>query len=275
MGLHVGKRYSRRRVLPLPPNSEMKKEHSRSKIVSSECDDELVVRLPLFASSLSVLPDVTSFIVQLPLSSFSSAVLPDATSLYNRLTKHFSLPNGWNLSLIRSVSSTSPFLVVNKLQVTPPDYCCASQLFMLTIAPDSTWTVCVGSKQVNTDQCNLFSRFSSKLHTAGVVEIVSALEDSKFCVGNPDKKFTHLSERHGGVFMDYHGNILSIANNILKSYFPFLGLKTVAYYDSSYFPYPTIRHSDCQIIVSSYAADRCQQCEYYRYFTVSENVNHS
>ena len=170
--------------------------------------EELVIRWPLSTFTLQTpgkkSPD--ELLVHLPLSAFSSSSLPDMTSLYSRLTM-CNVPNGWNVSLVQSCESS--FLAVSKLQVTPPFNSCATYKLMLTVAPCGTWTLCAGSKLANTEHCTLLSGFPTTLCSVDdVLQIVSALENSKFCTGNPDEKFANISQRHRGVFKDYHGKNL-------------------------------------------------------------------
>lgn len=232
LGLTVRKGYSRKQKsyadpgskelivhLPLSALPSHAKECSESKIIfcSDLHHDQLVVQLPLCALSSHAKKECSEskmfpsglhneLVVQLPLSAFTSSAVPDMISLYNRLTQYGILPNEWNLSLIRPPSATSPFLAVNKLQITLPVHCYATHTFMLTVTPGGAWTLCAGSKQVNPEQCKLLSEFPAILSTViDVVKIVSALECCKFCIGNPDEKFSSLSDRHGGVFKDYHG----------------------------------------------------------------------
>ena len=42
------------------------------------------------------------------------------------------------------------------------------------------------------------------------------------------------------------------------------GTRIVAYHDTRSFSEPTIRHSDCEMILSSKGVDRCQKCTDYR-----------
>lgn len=171
---------------------------------------ELIVQYPLSAVRSIQSPDQKcpdELLVQFPLSAFSSSAISDMASLYSRLANGTALPNNWSLSLVQShMSPSSPLLAVSKLQVTPPLYLCATNTFMLTVSCD-TWTLCVGSKFVNKEHCKLLLGFPAALHSVDdVLKIVSSLENSKFCNGNPDNKFNSLSQRHGGLFKDYHGS---------------------------------------------------------------------
>lgn len=58
---------------------------------------------------------------------------------------------------------------------------------MLTISSDFSWTLCVLNKEVNVGQLQLFRGVSSNLQsTEAIIRVVTLLDDSKFCVGNPD-----------------------------------------------------------------------------------------
>ena len=136
--------------------------------------------LPLSAYASSILPDASTLhnrlinpcelVVSLPLSAYTSSILPDASTLHSRLILSQQLPLGWTASSVGSSSAShSASLALYKLQISPSlpsvDYS-----FMLTVAPDCNWTLCLGRKQISKDQCQLLVGFKEKLCT--VAELV-------------------------------------------------------------------------------------------------------
>lgn len=92
--------------------------------------------------------------------------------------------------------------------------------------------------------------------------IVTLLSGSKICAGNPDDKFKCLVSHYKGKFMDLHGT--STFTYLIIQLF-IIGDKVIAYQDDAPFPHPTIRHGQCDILISSGRCDRCLTCEEYRY----------
>ena len=179
---------------------------------------ELVVSLPLSAYTPSDASTLHSspceLVVSLPLSAYTSSILPDASTLHSRLILSQQLPLGWTASSVGSSSAShSASLALYKLQISPSlpsvDYS-----FMLTVAPDCNWTLCLGRKQISKDQCQLLVGFKEKLCTvAALVQVLSTLDESKCCVGNPDTKFLQLAAR---TFRDksgkYHYTYVHVVN---------------------------------------------------------------
>ena len=112
------------------------------------------------------------------------------------------LPSGWSLSTTQGV------MALYKLYVSQAQDSLATDFkFMLTIAVDCTWTLCVaGRKQVDIQQCQVLSGTPVKFTTADeVLQLLSVLDSSALCSGNPDSKFTVLLDRHKDGFRDPSG----------------------------------------------------------------------
>ena len=165
---------------------------------------ELLVSIPL--SLVTLIINSCELVVSLPVSAYTSSILPDASTLHSRLILSQQLPLGWTASSVGSSSAShSASLALYKLQISPSlpsvDYS-----FMLTVAPDCNWTLCLGRKQISKDQCQLLVGFKEKLCTvAELVQVLSTLDESKCCVGNPDTKFLQLAAHHKGTFRDKSG----------------------------------------------------------------------
>ena len=77
---------------------------------------------------------------------------------------------------------------------------------MLTVSPSCAWSLCVGQSQIDQQQCWLLGGIAAKLCSVDeVVRLLSALDESKHCVGNPDTKFMQLVPRQNGIFKDQSG----------------------------------------------------------------------
>jgi hypothetical protein len=165
---------------------------------------ELLVSILL--SLVTLIINSCELVVSLPVSAYTSSILPDASTLHSRLILSQQLPLGWTASSVGSSSAShSASLALYKLQISPSlpsvDYS-----FMLTVAPDCNWTLCLGRKQISKDQCQLLVGFKEKLCTvAELVQVLSTLDESKCCVGNPDTKFLQLAAHHKGTFRDKSG----------------------------------------------------------------------
>ena len=101
-----------------------------------------------------------------------------------------------------------------------------------------------------------------------MLRVMTVLDNSTLCVGNPDNKFDHLIEHYKREFTDASGKsdfakiaIMYYVKNLLM--LP-LGTELVGYYDEQSHPNPTIRHVECELITGSSSAGRCLQCQEYR-----------
>ena len=146
-------------------------------------------------------PDCDELTVSIPLSAYKSSSVPSTIVLHSRL--NLSPVPEWKFSLILS---SPEFLAVYKLQILQP-FTSADHIFMLTVAPDFTWTLRIGNRKVDTEQCQVLRGAPIKLCSVdAVMNVVFALEASKFCEGNPDVKFADLTSRYNGTFKDQSSN---------------------------------------------------------------------
>ena len=76
----------------------------------------------------------------------------------------------------------------------------------LVIAPDFTWSIYVGSNLIDPQQCQLLRTVSIKLKGVDVVvKLFLSLDQSSFCFGNSDEKFTGINNCHKGCFISKAG----------------------------------------------------------------------
>lgn len=87
-----------------------------------------------------------NLVVRLPVLSYTSSSAPNAENLQLRLSRSNMLPAGWSMHLLQSSDDCLTALALYKLRITPPQapLFTARCMFMLTIAHDCTWTLCVG-----------------------------------------------------------------------------------------------------------------------------------
>ena len=154
----------------------------------------------------SKLLDSEELIVRLPVASYVSSVVEDTDSLNTRLCK-YKLPAEWILNSKPALPLQSgTYLALYKLSIvthSAPHFS-ADYSFMLTIAPDFSWSLCLGRNSVSIERCTLLQGLCNKLDRVdAVLSALSTLEQSRFCVGNPDSKFTELL--HKGYFKEHSG----------------------------------------------------------------------
>ena len=74
----------------------------------------------------------------------------------------------------------------------------------MTIFNDFHWTLRVGKRIVSV------SETSDRLDSVeSVTKVLSLVEASKICAGNPDSKFSCLSQWNRGIFSDHHGKLIT------------------------------------------------------------------
>ena len=143
--------------------------------------------------------DDTSHIVGLPLGVYTSSTVQTIEALHARLIKSSTF-NGWIVTCIPG-ELESVYLALYKLQVSSTT-CTTEQTFMLTIHPEFKWTLDVRGHRVDLERCPLLSEVPSQLNSVdSVVHLLSLLDHSKICQGNPDTKFLDISQRHKGNFL--------------------------------------------------------------------------
>ena len=142
--------------------------------------------------------DCDELVVKFPLSAYKSSSVPSTSVLHSRLNLS-PVPGEWTSSLILP---SPAYLAIYKLQILPP-FTSAEYTFMLTVAPDFTWTLCIGRRKVDIEQCQVLRGAHIKLCSVdAIISVLSTLEASKLCEGNPDNKFAELVSHHNGTFKD-------------------------------------------------------------------------
>ena len=202
-------------------------------------------------------------------------------------SSHDKLPPGWASTCITSVTNEDS-LALYKLQLQQP-LACVNIAYMVTVSPDCTWTLCVSNKIIDTRGCSRLNSFAEMINNVDeLIQLLSVIDGSKHCAGNPDEKFYDLITSHKGTFKNQQGYFTHsyIATYIIYIYiytciyiymhiyiyiyiylfiylFIYAG-NTIAYHDTASSP-PTIRCNDCEILINpSVTSGRCQRCNKYR-----------
>ena len=131
----------------------------------------------------------TGLIVRVLLSAYTSTMVSDAAVLHTKLQNV--LPSTWCMSFLPGVSPVQSTLALYKLMAVPQSLT-ADVMFMLSIAHDCSWTL---SAAVNVEHCRRLSGVPSRFSCADELEVsklLSALDGSSLCIGNPDVKFMGL-----------------------------------------------------------------------------------
>ena len=163
---------------------------------------------------IPTMADSTGLTVKVPVSAYTSTMVSDAAVLHTKLQNV--LPSTWCMSFLPGVSPVQSTLALYKL-VAVPQSLTADVMFMLSIAHDCSWTLSAAGKTVNVEHCQRLSGVPSRFSCVDEVsKLLSALDGSSLCIGNPDVKFMGLLNRHNDGFKDQSGKILYsvILNNL-------------------------------------------------------------
>ena len=131
----------------------------------------------------------------------------------------------------------------------------------MEVTQDFTWTVRLQGQLIDLASTHLAALPSNLQSVANITAVLDSLDSCHFCPGNSDAKFIPLQASRKGVFRDTTSKCMlgclycSLLHNI--------GTLEVACYIQDYFPYHTIRHSACSIVVAV-SGRRCVSCVAYR-----------
>ena len=129
----------------------------------------------------------------------------------------------------------------------------ASLSITLSIQHDFGWTVTVGSQVVTSDLCPLPVGVPDKLASASAVcELLSTIDSSKHCPGNPEPKFLEQWRQRS---LTLHGNLVChyveyIEQIIYHSIFVFSG-EQIAHINAALTGVQSLRHRSCQWFLAS------------------------
>ena len=225
--------------------------------------EKLPVQIPF-----QLLSPPESLLIQLPLSACMSATVYNPRILRLRIVASSPLPPGWILAEENTCvhsDSQSPIVlyrpVESQMLVISTGTACS-----LSISTDLTWTVRVGSSAINCRH-DLFCGYTTVITCLDqLIRLLSCIDNSTPCVGNPDTKFSALVQRHKGCFRSISGKSLpSYMSCVLYLFIIILTVGTiVAVFDTRPLPAPTIRHQECSLLIAK-GSVRCAICTHYRH----------
>ena len=142
--------------------------------------------------------------IALPLSFFSAVPLASLSELHSRLARLSTLPSGWS-DTTSGAEQVSFSRIVHPLAAALPKID-----FTLVIEATLIWKLYFYDQRLEVDCCPTLANTSPTVKSpADVVNLVSVIESSQVCVGNPDEKFLPLVKRHQGLLMNCSGTIYS------------------------------------------------------------------
>ena len=123
--------------------------------------------------------------VSLPLSSYTDAPLNSIEVLHARLST-LPLPPSWVINNAAKAPITLCKLRISSGNLLPR----ADVVVTITINPDNPWTVAFIHDSVNPSNCSLLSTVHSTLSSiTSVQRVLSLIDSSRICQGNPDSSF--------------------------------------------------------------------------------------
>ena len=130
--------------------------------------------------------------ISLPLSLYLTSTVSNVITLHLRTN---ALPDGWTLSSTPPVSSNG--FTLSKLP------------FLVKVSSDCTWCFIIGMEEVNYRYSQILKSVLLKFTCVDdVVRLLTLLDNSLLCHGNPDTKFSAVREHYKGVFKDKSGEFL-------------------------------------------------------------------
>ena len=76
----------------------------------------------------------------------------------------------------------------------------------ILVSSDCTWSLTIDSKEFKVSNCYVLATFLPKLDSVDAIKcLLSCLDNSKICIGNPDDKFKITRDQHQGIFKDRTG----------------------------------------------------------------------
>lgn len=148
--------------------------------------------------------------VSLPISVYHEGTVSTIASLSSRLLGSHCIPSTWVIA--RQIP-----LLLCKLSTQDTT---ASVSITLSVQHDFSWTVTVGSQGSVSELCPLFVSSPEMLASVSAVcKILSIIDDSKYCPGNPELNFQEQWKQrsltlHGLSSMLYIYNVFQLTNSL-------------------------------------------------------------
>ena len=214
------------------------------------------------------LVSVPPLLVSLPLAIYRTACVTQVSQLQARLTK-VSLPPNWVELRQQEMSSRLTTMTLVNFR---PQTIFTTASFVVNIHEHLTWTLQCYNSPIETDQCQAIANVPQKLLcVSDVVDLLTTVQSSTLCCGNPAEEFRGLVELHDGTFKDPTGMCIFLFSRTAPSFFTassfviYVGTRTIAYHDMQSLSYSTIRHSSCEFLLPhSSKSKRCKNCASFR-----------
>ena len=172
-----------------------------------------------------------------------TAEVLDPTASLQQISEALVLPSSeW------SNQSPSDF---RKLQLFKIPQSCSQPLRItcnVTVHSDLSWSLFVYDKQVVQPMCSALRSFPTLMDSENLNLLLSAVENLKLCVGQPDPNYVSMVKAKKGKVSSSGGSVVAILDNIPVE---FSGNK----YSS------TIRTAKCEVLSKT---DKCSVCTRYR-----------
>ncbi len=205
----------------------------------------------------------TELKVSLPLSYFTCLPLRTLSAFRSRIMTVPLLPAGW-VDATQSEGELALCCFSHSAAPTP------SIRFTIIIKENFTWTIFFRAQRVETNSSLVLQDVPPILNSLNDVAcLITVIDSSKLCVGNPDDRFIPLLHQRGeisrtDVVCMYTCTYILVCCILPVLLYP-IGTQIVATQDHPIFGTPTIRHSNCSIhIPASQTSDRCKPCQKFR-----------
>lgn len=133
----------------------------------------------------------TELVVQIPLGIYSNASVDDAGRLHSRLVNSGLIPEQWTVELRQSTNGHEHRISLNMSRLLTCSLSSAPRLQVeVTINSNCTWMLHIEACAVDVRHIPLLSDVPARLDSAQQVGILlSTLDASEVCTGNPEPKF--------------------------------------------------------------------------------------
>ena len=227
------------------------------------------LKVPIRHLKIKCSKEVPDLSVHIPIGHYINSPASNASALYSQLSISKRLPEGWTTSLLVSESHSPLFSLRRHIENCSVD-------IHITVTPNCDWSMSIGTSSFDTNNCQLLKAFI-KLDTIDtVVELLSTIDNSMFCIGNPDMKFNYIIKRRNGLFVDKTGKSLCMVNGYnFRNTFTCINYRYICTDSITSMSYvgdviahhdikttcPTIRHKYCERFIEK--SGRCQYGDDY------------
>lgn len=181
-----------------PKNYERRKTHKRKElsfVISIRLKDVRVLPLSI-PRQLIQTPQLT---LSLPISAFVTAPVTDLYHLNTRLSMQ-SLPDGW----IRHMNASHNGLIFSSLSIDSFALLPITT-FIVKIDCDLKWSLSYNGIKVKNQQLSSFSGSQQIKCLNDVLLLLTSIQASRICCGNPVEEFKQLLDDRGGELKDSEG----------------------------------------------------------------------